>query len=198
MSEPNRKGEITTGGAYSGGTGSRVRGAGRTTALAAPVIATLVVLLCTAFLAYETGGETPRPVDFADGSGTPRPFLAVLVAQLADCESAARSLAFLNRPELRARVRMGTLLLGDEREVARVSEVVRDQFGDVPVRVATRRNRQALRAIGVRATPHLVVLDRAGTVVFTASPPRDAPAADRLRLTLASVTAAAGRTGGED
>jgi hypothetical protein len=160
--------------------------------MAAPLAATLVVLACTGFVARQTGGETPRPADFADASGLPRAFLAVLVAQTADCESAAARLGVLNAPELRHRMRLGTLLLGGKEDVPRAAEVVRDRFGEVPVRLATRRNMQALRAIGVRATPHLVVLDRAGTVVFTSAPPADAAAAERLKRTLTLLTAGSG------
>lgn len=153
---------------------------------AAPAAATVVVIACTALLRFQSTPRLPRPGEL-EGGGPPKPYLALVVAQPADCESGTRYLGALNAPALRARIGVGALVVGRAAELDRAGEVLRDRFGAVPVRRATRRQLAALRAAGMRATPFVAVLDRGGTLVLAASAPRDAAGADRLRRLLALV-----------
>jgi hypothetical protein len=59
---------------------------------AAPLAATVVVLACTAFLRFQGGVGPPSPRDFAVDSAGGRPYLAVIVAQAADCKDGTRYL----------------------------------------------------------------------------------------------------------
>jgi hypothetical protein len=153
---------------------------------AAPAAATVVVIACTALLRFQSTPRLPRPGDL-DAGAPGRPYLALVVAQPADCESGTRHLGALNAPALRARVGVAALVIGRPAELERAAEVLRDRFGAVPVRRATRRQLAALRAAGMRATPFIAVLDRGGSLVLTATAPRDEAAAARLQRLLAAV-----------
>lgn len=153
---------------------------------AAPAAATAVVIACTALLRFQSTPRLPWPGELEAGA-PPRPYLALVVAQPADCDSGTRHLGALNAPALRARIGVAALVIGRAEELDRAGVVLRDRFGELPVRRATRRQLAALRAAGMRATPFIAVLDRGGTLVLAASAPRDEAGAERLRRLLALV-----------
>ncbi len=167
-----------------GTTNNAARGSGAV----APLAATVVVLACAAFLGFQNGIEPPGHGDFAVDPVADRPYLAVIVAQAADCRDSAARLNVLNTTEIRARMRVAGLVIGGSRDVKEAASALTDRFGELPVRAATRRNLAALRALRVPATPYLLLMDRAGALVLATALPRNVAGADRLRRSLLLLT----------
>ncbi|MGH7554867.1 MAG: hypothetical protein ACREMQ_17850 [Longimicrobiales bacterium] len=164
------------------------RGVGVRGGAAAPLAATAVVLACTAFLRFQGGVAPPSPGDFAVDSAGDRPYLAVIVAQAADCRDGVRYLGVLRAEDVRARVRVSGLVIGGSEDVEYARKALAQKLGPLPVRAATRRNLAALRALRLPATPYLLVMDGAGTLLLSTPAPRDGAGADRLRRSLSLLT----------
>jgi hypothetical protein len=154
---------------------------------AAPLAATVVVIACTLFLRWQSTARVPRPDDFSSAEDTRRGYLALVVAQPADCDAGTRYLGALNAPEIRAAAQVGALVIGSGTELGRAAEQLRDRFGELPVRRATRGHLATLRALGLRATPAVVVLDARGSVLLGVPAPVDAHGAERLRRVLTTL-----------
>lgn len=175
------------------GTPSPAAGAARGS-IAGPAAASVVVLACTALLRF---GATAEPLDPGEFGGAGRQWTALLVAQPADCEDASRwADALVDASD--ARIGLAAVVIGRGRELERGAERLRQRFGPLPVRPASRRNLAALRALGIRSTPFVVVMDAEGRVRLTADAPRDSASAARFRHAMRGLLGTnARRQGGE-
>ena len=135
----------------------------------------------------------PQSLTAADREG-PAEYDAHLVLQRADCEGNVHVLRFLQRPAIHERVRLAALILvGSAADHA----AVRARLGDAPLGAPLRRANdptvRALRTIGYRSTPFLVIAERGGGVKMTLqlpSTPEELAAFARLLPHLSSVTPA--------
>jgi hypothetical protein len=144
-------------------------------------------------LAEALRGVGPRRVTAAEHEG-PGEYDAHLVMQRADCEGNVYALRFLQRPGIRQRVRLaGLLLVGSATDYAAVRRRLGDAPQGAPLRRADDATVRALRTIGYRSTPFLVIAERGGGVKMTLqlpSSPEELAAFARLLPHLASVTPA--------
>ena len=136
-------------------------------------------------------GAAPRPSAAAEQEGL-HEYDAYLVMQRADCEGNVYALRFLQRPAIRQRVRFaGLLLVGSDADHAAVRSRLGDTPHGAPLRHADDATVRALRTIGYRSTPFLVIAERHGGVKMTLQLPRtpeELAAFARLLPHLASVT----------
>jgi len=121
----------------------------------------------------------------------PGDYQAHLVVQPSDCDGNVHVLRFLRRAPIRARVTVAeVLLVGSHRDFAAVRRRVGDAPDGIPMRRADDRTVRALRTIGYRSTPFLVIAERGGGVKMTLqlpSTPEEVAAFARLLPHLAPV-----------
>lgn len=142
-------------------------------------------------LAEALRGVAPGRGSVAEQEGR-REYDAHLVMQRADCEGNVYALRFLQRPGIRQRVRLaGLLLVGSDADYSAVRRRLGDAPQGAPLRHADDATVRALRTIGYRSTPFLVIAERGGGVKMTMqlpSTPEELAAFARLLPHLASVT----------
>jgi hypothetical protein len=112
---------------------------------------------------------------FADllpsAAATNAPYAAWVVLQADDCDSRLDALRALRRPALRHRVSLAIAVLGTEADRLVVAERVAERELGVPVVHAGRELPRAVRALGFRSTPVLVMLDAEHRVHWAAPLP---------------------------
>jgi len=141
--------------------------------LAACAIITAVMLCTGALLARPAGDAPPLAAALPRPDGDGRDYDAHLVLQADDCASGLKVLTLFERAPVKARVGLAQLLLvGTERDLVRARR--RLDGAGAPIRLADERVRRALGAVGYRATPFVVLTDRAGAVKLTAQAPATA------------------------
>jgi len=97
-----------------------------------------------------------------------RDYDAFLVMQRADCEGNVHVLRFFARAPIRSRVRMAALLLvGSDADVDAVRQRLGHAPEGVPIHRADAATVRALRAVGYRSTPFLVIAEHGGDVKMT-------------------------------
>lgn len=136
----------------------------------AALAATLGVLALTATLTPETGAPGRLAVGEAPAAGA----LGLHVAfQLADCASTLAFLDILGHPSLAGRVRLSSLIfIGEAGDTAAAARALGDVAVGRPLIVASAPTRRALRRLGFRRTPFLLVEDTAGVVRMASPVPR--------------------------
>ena len=115
-------------------------------------------------------GDLLRPAQ----SRAPSPLRAYAVMQLGDCTGNLSFLSLFRRPRVAHGIRMAGILLAGEGTVAEARRALGPSLASLAVVGIDHRVEGALVAVGQRATPFLVVLDRMGAVVFSAPAPRSA------------------------
>ena len=142
-----------------------------------------VLLAATALYAAGAAGHSGRPpaarlgdlVRPAPGTSSV-PLHAYAVMQLGDCTSNLAFLTIFRRPRVARGIRMAGVLLAGEGTVAEARRALGPTMASLAVVGVDHRVEVALVAIGQRATPFLVVLDRMGAVVFSSPTPATAEA----------------------
>jgi hypothetical protein len=104
------------------------------------------------------------------------PLHAYAVMQLGDCTGNLSFLSLFRRPRVARGVRMAGILLGGAGTVADARRALGPSLASLAVIDVDDRLEGALVAVGQRATPFLVVLDRMGAVVFSSPAPGTAEA----------------------
>ncbi len=130
----------------------------RTTELAVIALAVLFLAMTSRTGPTIAGGlglPTPDPT---------RPLTAVAVLQEADCEGTVDFLRAFRRDALRG---YRVVVLVPDRDPDAVERRLVDRVGPVVVEHAGRRTVRALRSLGYRRTPFLVVLDAEGRIRFS-------------------------------
>jgi thioredoxin-related protein len=101
-------------------------------------------------------------------------YTALIVFQEKDCESNLRLLSLFERPRIRPYFReRGLLLASGYFPDNRLVETVRTALPDFGFRRGSPREWRTLERMGVVQTPHLIVLDGTGQVVYSAPAPAD-------------------------
>lgn len=146
---------------------------------------TVVILCCTALLlAVPTrilrveDWIPPRP------EGSSVPLRAIVVLHARDCPVSIDLLRLVQRPEFERAWQVEVLVVGTHAEVASSRRELRDRGIHGPVLRAHARAAPALRSLGHRATPVLVLVDGADAIRFSAAPPTAAGGYPRMLATL--------------
>ncbi len=115
-------------------------------------------------------GDVLRPVAGASQA----PLHAFAVMQLGDCTGNLSFLSLFRRPRVAGGIHMAGIVLAGRGTVAEARRALGPSLASLAVIDVDPRAEAALVAVGQRATPFLVVLDRMGAVVFSSPAPRSA------------------------
>ncbi len=127
------------------------------------------------------------PTDSAAGT---TPYEAVVVLQAGDCDGRLDALSALRRPIARRRVHVIVAVVGDDAARDAVAQRFAEREFEVPVTVAGRDVPRAVRALGFRATPLLVVLDAERRVHWAAPLPATVEALGRWYAAIPAIVGA--------
>jgi hypothetical protein len=138
-----------------------------------PVALTALIGCTGALLARPTAptslGEALRVAAKSGGARHARAaahdYDAHLVVRLDDCDGNVHALRFLRRSAVRERVHFAdVLLVGSESDLVAARRRLGDAPDGTPIRRADDRTTSALRALGFRATPFVVIADHSGAL----------------------------------
>lgn len=147
------------------------------------VVATLLVVICTALLHKQTVSRgTIYDVVFRQKISSRKATLA-LVATADDCRGNLSVLSLFQRPLLNERLNTVVLLDGSEDELRAIRDDLRREHGAQDLRRISRSEKVALAGLGTKTTPFWVLFDGAGRVRMVGHAPRS----PQERLALATM-----------
>jgi hypothetical protein len=120
----------------------------------------LTVLACTGYVGYmraypqNVAALIPRAEE-----GSTRPFRAVVIFHLKDCDGRIDFMHAFSRPRWRDSFSTGALVIGGPKEAQAAAQILRARGLAIPVS-AVRSDAHPGRLMGYTSTPYLLVMDR--------------------------------------